>query len=63
MMVKIINEHGIENYIDPKELIIGNMTLLDLQKEVIKLQNTSKSKEQKEKSKEEKLSKLWDKIK
>ena len=63
MMVKIINEQGIENYIDPKELIIGNMTLLDLQKEVIKLQNTSKSKEQKEKSKEEKLSKLWDKIK
>ena len=63
MMVKIINEQGIENYIDPKGLIIGGMSLLDLQKEVIKLQNIIKSDEQKEKKKEEKLIRLWDKIK
>ena len=62
MKIKAINEKGIEVLVDSKELVIGNGTIADLERDLIKLENMMERKDATSKRELARLTKIWGEI-
>jgi len=62
MKIRAINEKGIEVIIDAKELVIGDGTIEDLERDLVKIERMLETEKETKKRKTDRLAKIWEEI-